>query len=301
MCAGCCSGARRSAPLRSLRIDSAERGDDDDGCEDRCEHLPSLCGRWPPEIKHSGIPVATLGPHKSFGSRGARSVTCVSEASCVTAIVLRRVRAAPDRRARVGRGHEPAGAARHRPRARGASRGGRLERARRARRSSARRSRGRADARCSPARTTPTATTRDRALADWLQRARRAPGGARRLHGAAGPGLPRPLPGRRHQRAPLAAAGVPGLRRDRAGARLRREGVRGDRPLRRRRRGHGPGDPAARRRAARRARAGGGAARRCARSSTRCCREAVRLFARGRARRRPGQSAAHRDPRPAAG
>ena len=85
-------------------------------------------------------------------------------------------------------------------------------------------------------------------------RARRAAGRARRLHGAARRAVPRALSRRRHQRAPLAAAGVPGARRDRAGARVRREGVRRDRPLRRRRRRLGTGDPPGRRRAARRAR-----------------------------------------------
>ena len=84
--------------------------------------------------------------------------------------------------------------------------------------------------------------------------ARRAPGRARRLHGAARRALPRALPRRGDQRAPLAAAGLPGPARDRAGARLRGEGVRRDRPLRRRRRRHRAGDPPARGRAAGRAR-----------------------------------------------
>ena len=70
-----------------------------------------------------------------------------------------RARAIPHRRARVGHGHQPAGAARHRPRARGGDRGGRLERRGGARRSSAPRARGVPTA-VFPRRTTPTARAR---------------------------------------------------------------------------------------------------------------------------------------------
>ena len=59
----------------------------------------------------------------------------------------------------------------------------------------------------------PDRLARDQALADWLQRAWRAARRARRLHGAARRRLPAPLPRRRDQRAPVAAARrFPGIR-----------------------------------------------------------------------------------------
>ena len=56
---------------------------------------------------------------------------------------------------------------------------------------------------------------RDRAMADWLGRARRRARGLRRVHGRAERGLPRALPRPRPQPASLAAAGVSGRERDR--------------------------------------------------------------------------------------
>ena len=104
------------------------------------------------------------------------------------------------------------------------------------------RRRGRSSARASTAsrrRSSPAPTTRTapRATPRWptgstaqRRRARRP----RRLHAARHPGFLAPLPGPRHQRPPGAAAGLPGPARDRAGARLRRQGLRRHRPLRRR-------------------------------------------------------------------
>ncbi len=85
---------------------------------------------------------------------------------------------------------------------------------------------------------------RDDALADWLsERGARLVvlAGYMELLGERFPGA---LPGRRDQRPSLAAAGLSRAAGDRAGAGLRGQGLRRDRPLRRRRRRHRPGDPA---------------------------------------------------------
>ena len=129
-----------------------------------------------------------------------------------------------------------------------------------------------------------------RAMADWLA------GGGVELVVLAGymqllePRVPRALPAARHQRPPGAAAGVPRPRRRRAGARLRRQGLRRDRPLRRRRRRHGPDHRPARDRDAGRDRAPRRCARRCGRSSTSCCARRSGCRAR-RGRVRPGEPA----------
>ena len=96
------------------------------------------------------------------------------------------------------------------------------------------------------------------------RRARRARG----LHAARQRRLPGRVPAARDQRASGAAARVPGHPGDRAGARLRREGVRRDRALRRRGRGLRAGHPPAGARAARRHRRRTRSAMRCVRSST---------------------------------
>ena len=94
----------------------AERGGDDEGDDDGCEHGPCPVG--------SKMALSTLC--HSFNDE-----RCASSVRLLTAIVAP-VGAASDRRARVGRRHEPAGAARHGARARGGGRGRRLERRRRA-------------------------------------------------------------------------------------------------------------------------------------------------------------------------
>ena len=138
---------------------------------------------------------------------------------------------------------------------------------------------------------------RDEALADWL-----AERGARLVVLAGymellGDAFLARFPGAVINVHPSLLPAFPGLARDRAGARLRREGVRRDRPLRRRRRRHRAGDPAARRRAARRARARARCSRRCARSSTRCCRRRCACSRAARSRADPEQPApADRDP-----
>ena len=78
------------------------------------------------------------------------------------------------------------------------------------------------------------------------------------------------FPKARDQRAPVAAARLPGAGRGAAGDRLRGQGIRGQRVLRRRRRRHGAAHPAARGRAARRHRRRDRAGASCTRSSTSC-------------------------------
>ena len=95
-------------------------------------------------------------------------------------------------------------------------------------------------------RRTPTARARDAAMADWLVRARASSSSCSPATCSCSTrGVPRPLPAARHQRPPGAAARLPGHRRDRAGARLRRQGLRRHRPLRRRGRRHRPDHPPA--------------------------------------------------------
>ena len=88
--------------------------------------------------------------------------------------------------------------------------GGRLERRRRARALERAEARGVPDGGVRPRRL-PRPRRARRGAGRLAGRARRAAGRARRLHGAARRGVPRALPRRGHQRAPVAAAGVPGL------------------------------------------------------------------------------------------
>ena len=131
----------------------------------------------------------------------------------------------------------------------------------------------RADARCSRAPTTADREARDEALADWLERARRPPGRARRATWScsARPSS-RAFPDAVINVHPRCCRPSPACSAIEQALALRREGVRRDRPLRRRRRRQRAGDPPARGRAAGRARAAKEVLRRCARSSTRCCR-----------------------------
>ena len=157
------------------------------------------------------------------------------------------------RRPRLGRRHEPAGDPRPRPRAR--RRRGRRRRLRQAGRAGAR-ARARRPA-CATRGLRARRVRRPRGARRsrwprWLREPRRRARRARGLHAAAQRRRSSPrFPRRRDQRAPGAAARVPGHPRGRAGARLRREGVRRHRPLRRRGRRHRADHPPARGRAAR--------------------------------------------------
>ncbi len=157
-----------------------------------------------------------------------------------------RERAAAHRRPRLGRRHQPPGAARHRPRQRGAGRRGRIER------------RGRAGARARPA----SATCRRRcSRAPTIRTAApattRSPTGSRSRAPAwssspatwscsASAFLDR-FPGAVINVHPSLLPAFPGLGAVEQALDVRRQGVRRHRALRRRGRGHRPGDPAARR------------------------------------------------------
>ena len=108
----------------------------------------------------------------------------------------RSMSAAARRRAGLGRGHEPAGAARHGPRPRGA----RSSRWRPTSRAPGR-SRGRRRRACRPRvfplGEHPDRAARDAAIADWLRGARRRARRARRLHGDPHARVPGPLPAAR--------------------------------------------------------------------------------------------------------
>ena len=103
--------------------------------------------------------------------------------------------ALPDRRARLGHGHQPAGDPRPAPRPR-RDRGRRpsppTSRARR--RSSARATAGVETGASSSAASYADREARDAAIGDWLEERERRPGRARRLHAAALAGVHRPLP-----------------------------------------------------------------------------------------------------------
>ena len=195
----------------------------------------------------------------------ARVSVSESQLSCVAV-----PEASAHRRARVGRRHQPAGAARHRPRARGGGRGGGFERRGRPRAGARGRAWG-AHRGVRARRRTPTARRATRRSPTGWPSAARGWWCSPATWSCSASGFLARFPGAVDQRAPLAAAGLPGPARDRAGARVRGEGVRRDRPLRRRGRRQRPGDPSARGRAAGRARRPRRCWRRCARSSTRCC------------------------------
>ena len=199
--------------------------------------------------------------------------------------------AAEGRRPRLGRGHEPPGAARHGPRPRGARSSPSPPTSPTPVRWSAREARGRADGASSRAPTTPTAR----------RATRRSPTGSTErgveLVVLAGymalldAGVPRALPRRGRQRPPVAAAGLPGLGAIQQAldygvkvfgvtVHLVDDGV-----------DTGPGRPAGARRAARRARRRRGPRARCARSSTRCCPRRWRCSRAGRGAARPGAPA----------
>ena len=157
---------------------------------------------------------------------------------------------------------------------------------------------GIADARASPATTTPTAPARDAAMADWLERAAASSSSSSPATWRSSTRLHRPLPptGIINVHPSLLPA-FPGIARDAAGARLRREGLRRDRPPRRRGRRHRPDHPPARGRARRRARRRRGP-RRCLRplEHDAAARGGARCFAAGAVRARPGAPAPDRSP-----
>ena len=157
----------------------------------------------------------------------------------------------------------------------------------RARRSSARRRAGVADARLRARRLRGPrgARRRDRRLAGGARRAARRP---RRLHGAARRRPSSPASRRAIINVhPVAAAGVPRHRRDRAGARLRRAGLRRDRPLRRRGRRHRADHPAGARSRCPDARDAGGRARAPAPARARAAAARRSACSRGRGARDP--------------
>ena len=104
-----------------------------------------------------------------------------------------------------GRGHEPPGADRRRASRRAPLR---QQRARRPARSSAARARGDPDGRLR-ARGLRDRASRDLAMADWLASRRRPLVVCAGLHAPAHAGVPRALPGRGHQRPPVAPARLP--------------------------------------------------------------------------------------------
>ena len=235
---------RRRAGRRSADIPPADLGDLDDAILDVVERAQPAVGRTRAveilrggrskvvaQHGYDGLPAygafaAHLRRRRARARRRAArrgparlDRRALPEARGDGVAVSARARRRPRLRARV----EPPGAARQRPRARGRDRRGRVRSCGRAARCE------RAAAAGSPRGVFPLASfddraARDVAIADWLS----ALGvelvvlaGYMALLDA---GLHRALPGPHRQRAPVAAAGVPGHPRDPAGDRLRREG-----------------------------------------------------------------------------
>ena len=185
--------------------------------------------RRPAALRRVPRPARRGGPRR--GRRAARR-----RAACARPAAASRSsdgRVTHGRRPRVRRRLEPPSDPRSRPRARGATSSPSARTSLARRRSPAPRPPA-CPRRRSRAPTTRPARRATSRWPSWLARARRRAGRARRLHAARHARVPGRVPAARDQRAPGAAARVPRPAGDRAGARLRRQGVRRHRPLRRR-------------------------------------------------------------------
>ena len=289
-CGAAARASSRSAPSPTGDIGGARRGDRRGRRARAAGARAHARGRGAPRRPLEGAAQARLGrpaalrhlrPPEPARRCSSASTRCSPPArSSPAAATTRCWRRREGRRPRLRRGLEPAGDPRPRPRARG--RRGRRRRVGQAGGPRARAgARGRrADARRS--RSSGARPPRARlAIADWLE------GAGVELVVLAGymqlldPAFLARFPQRVINVHPALLPAFPGIGSVEQARRLRREGVRRDRPLRRRGRRHRADHRPARDRAARRRRPRRRCARRCGRSSTSCSPASSRLIARG--------------------